>query len=228
MDRKKALHILEILKSDYPDAKCALEYDTPYQLAVATVLSAQCTDKRVNIVTEELFALAPTPEKIENLGEESLRNIIQPCGLSKTKAKNIIGLTAVVLSKYKGDLPETFEELTALPGVGPKTANVILSNAFGQDAIAVDTHVFRVSNRLGLAHSKNVEATEKDLNAILPKEEWSLAHHLIIRHGRNVCSARKPKCHACSLLSLCESELAWQARNNAQSNAGAAEEEALK
>ncbi|MCL1802512.1 MAG: endonuclease III [Eubacteriaceae bacterium] len=204
MDKKSAVLAIGILGDLYPDAKCGLDFGSVYELAVATMLSAQCTDKRVNITTKELFSQAKTPGEMLRLGESRLKEIIRPCGLSNSKAKNIIAMSSLVLQRHEGKVPDTFSELTALPGIGPKTANVILSNAFGQDAIAVDTHVQRVSNRLGLSNSPTPEGTEKRLNEIIPKSKWSISHHLLIAHGRNVCTARNPKCGECGLNSICE------------------------
>ncbi|MDR2519921.1 MAG: endonuclease III [Eubacteriaceae bacterium] len=215
MDNETALAILAALKKSYPDARCGLDYETPYELAVATILSAQCTDKRVNIVTKSLFSQASTPQAIAEMGVDRLQRVIRPCGLSNAKAKNIVSMSEILLREHGGMLPETVDELVRLPGIGRKTANVVASNAFGQDAIAVDTHVFRVSNRLGLARAANPLQTEKDLNACLPKNEWSLAHHLLIRHGRDVCHARKPACQGCALLAYCESGEAGAARAEA-------------
>lgn len=204
MNKDKADQIIALLETTYGGTKCGLDFGTPYELLTATILSAQCTDIRVNIVTKELFPLADTPGEMLALGREKLEDIIRPCGLSKTKSANIIKTAQMLLDQYHGEVPADFDALTSLAGVGRKTANVVLSNAFGEDAIAVDTHVQRVSNRIGLAHSEHVEKTEEMLKAIIDKDKWSEAHHWLIWHGRNICSARKPKCAACVLNALCE------------------------
>ncbi len=204
MDKRKADKIIFILGEIYKDLGCGLDFGSPYELLIATILSAQCTDVRVNIVTDELFTLAGDPQSILRMGEEKLKEIIRPCGLSPSKAKNIIAASDIIAEKYKGQVPQTFEELVELPGVGRKTANVVLANAFGVSAIAVDTHVQRVSNRIGLAHSADVVKTEQMLQQIINKELWSSAHHWLIWHGRRICKARKPLCGECPLKELCE------------------------
>lgn len=201
---KQQIHeILERLSKTYENPKPMLAFTSPFELVVATVLSAQCTDVRVNQVTRELYAVANTPQAILELGEEPLREIIKTCGLSNTKSKNIIGLCRLLIDEFEAQVPQTMEELIRLPGVGRKTANVVMSNAFGIPAIAVDTHVFRVSNRIGLAKGKDVLATEKDLMKNIPREMWSDAHHWLIYHGRRVCTARNPKCGSCMIVDLC-------------------------
>ncbi len=194
---------LAILAELYPDARAELNYTTELDLLVATILSAQCTDVRVNIVTEELFKLCKKPEDYIALGEEKLGEMIKTCGFFNTKSKNIIGACIKILNDYNGEVPNTIEELMTLPGVGRKTANVVASNVFGIQAIAVDTHVFRVSNRIGLVNAKNVEKTEEQLMKVVPKEEWTNTHHRIIFHGRRVCRARNPLCNECRLNELC-------------------------
>lgn len=198
------LRILELLEESYGSMGCALNYETPFELLVATMLSAQTTDVTVNKATEVLFKIYNKPEEFAALPVEELEKYIKTCGFYKTKAQNIINTSKKIISEHGGQVPDTLEELTKLPGVGRKTANVVLSNAFGKDAIAVDTHVFRVSNRLGLADSKDVEKTEEDLMRNIPQEYWSRAHHWIIWHGRRVCSARKPKCEECTLKEYCK------------------------
>lgn len=200
---KKSIEILKILEEEYRDMGCALVYNSPFELLVATMLSAQTTDITVNKATEVLFKKYNTPEQIANIDINELQEYIKTCGFYKTKSQNIINTSKKILSNFNGMVPQTMEELTSLPGVGRKTANVVMSNAFGKDAIAVDTHVFRVSNRLGLANANNVDDTEKDLMKNIPKEYWSRAHHWIIWHGRKVCAARKPKCDICKLQHLC-------------------------
>lgn len=204
MNKKEVKSILDILSKEYSEAKCALNFRTPYELLVATILSAQCTDQRVNLVTEELFKEYNTPEKMAELTSEELGKKIKSCGFYNNKSKNILEATREILVKHNGEVPKTFEDLVALPGVGRKTANVVLSNAFGVPAIAVDTHVFRVSNRLGLSKGKTPEEVEQDLMKKVPKDMWSNTHHYIIWHGRKVCNARKPACEQCSLAPHCE------------------------
>ncbi|MCP5468748.1 MAG: endonuclease III [Deltaproteobacteria bacterium] len=195
--------ILTKLKKLYPEAKCALEHRNPFELLIATILSAQCTDKRVNMVTPALFQAAPTPAAMLQLGEKGLKKYIQTCGLYQSKAKNILATCQILEEQYAGRVPQKLEELVQLPGVGRKTANVVLSNAFDIPAIAVDTHVFRVSQRLGLAKASTPEKVEQQLMQVLPKRRWSEAHHLFIHHGRALCSARNPKCEICPLQKLC-------------------------
>ncbi|URZ17628.1 Endonuclease III [Clostridium felsineum DSM 794] len=188
----------------YPEAKCALNFNTPYELLISTILSAQCTDKRVNVVTKELFKEYNTPLKMLTLTEEELQQKIKSCGLYKNKSKNILEASRGLIDKFKGEVPRSLEELTSLAGVGRKTANVVMSNAFGIPAIAVDTHVFRVSNRIGIADSKNVYDTEKQLMKNIKKEDWSTMHHALIWHGRQLCRARKPECESCGLKENCK------------------------
>lgn len=196
--------ILTRLEQTYPDAKCALNHTTPFELLVATVLSAQCTDARVNIVTARIFPTYNTPEQFAALTPEQIGELIRDCGLWQSKAKNIHATSHILLQEYGGEVPATREELVKLPGVGRKTANVVLSNAFDIPAIAVDTHVFRVANRLGLANATTVEETEEQLMRRIPREQWSPAHHWIIHHGRQICDARRPKCSECPLADLCK------------------------
>lgn len=195
--------ILQTLSEMYPDAKCALNHRDAFELLVATVLSAQCTDARVNIVTARIFPTYNKPEQFAALTVDEIGEMIKDCGLWQTKARNIQALSRLLLERHGGQVPATLEELTALPGVGRKTANVVLSNAFGVPAIAVDTHVFRVSNRLGLANAGTVEETEQQLMRRIPRNLWSPAHHWLIHHGRQVCEARKPRCSECRLLEYC-------------------------
>lgn len=204
MNTKEKQLALVTLKNLYPDAKPALLYTTPYELLVAVVLSAQCTDERVNIVTRELFKEYSTPEKMITLSQERLEKYIFSCGFYHNKAKHILSATADILNRFNGEVPSTIEELMSLAGVGKKTANVVYSVAFGGAAIAVDTHVFRVSNRLGLAKGKTPEEVEKGLQKAIPKSDWSKAHHLLIYHGRRVCHSRKPDCENCALNGVCD------------------------
>lgn len=202
--KKRTKEILDILKETYPDAKCELNYETPFQLLVATILSAQTTDKKVNQVTESLFKDYPDLDSFLKLTNEELEGRIREIGLYRNKAKNLILMCNQLKNNFNGEVPKTMEGITSLAGAGRKTANVVLSNAFNVPSIAVDTHVFRVSNRLGLADSNNVLEVEKQLQKEIPKKEWSLAHHLLIFHGRRCCIARKPKCEECPLAHLCK------------------------
>lgn len=199
----KVRNVLDILQENYPDAKCALNFSSNFELLIATILSAQCTDQRVNKVTEVMFREFNKPIDFAYMEEGTLQNYIKSCGMYKQKSKNIINMSRIVQEKFNGVIPENFEELVELPGVGRKTANVVLCNAFGKPAFAVDTHVFRVSNRIGLADSDNVVETEKQLTQNIPENEWCSAHHLLIAHGRNVCKARNPNCSICSVNSFC-------------------------
>ena len=196
--------IVKTLLDTYPDAKCELEYKTPYELLVATVLSAQSTDVRVNIVTKELFKNFNTPEKILKLGEEKLMEYIKSIGFYNVKSKNIIALSHLLIQNYDSQVPEQMDELLKLPGVGRKTANVVLSNCFGVPAIAVDTHVFRVSTRLGFSDKKDPLQVEQDLMKKISKKYWTDAHHAFIFHGRRICKARNPMCELCSVQSYCK------------------------
>ncbi|MDK2827338.1 MAG: endonuclease [Clostridium butyricum] len=196
--------IVEILKETYPDAKCELNYETPLQLLVATVLSAQTTDKKVNEVTKELFKDYPDLDAFLEITNDELEERIKQIGLYRNKSKNLILMFRQIKEKFNGEVPTTMEGITSLAGAGRKTANVVLSNAFGVPSIAVDTHVFRVSNRLGLAESDKVLDVEKQLQKELPKKEWTLMHHLLIFHGRRCCTARNPKCEECPLSHICK------------------------
>ena len=200
----KAQKIYEKIKEEYPDVRCELNYETPLQLLVATVLSAQTTDRQVNRVTETLFQECPDLDHFLSLSQEELEEAIRSLGFYRTKARNLYLLFRVLADRFHGEVPQTMEELVSLPGEGRKTANVVLSNAFGVPAIAVDTHVFRVSNRIGLAHAGNVEETEKQLQKALDPEVWSMMHHLLIFHGRRCCSARSPQCERCVIAGECE------------------------
>lgn len=196
--------ILEGLAAAHPDAKPELNFSNPFELLIATILSAQCTDKQVNKCTAQLFKAYPDAESMAAADEETLKKYIKPCGFFNTKAKHILSVSRDLTEKYNGVVPNDREALQSLAGVGRKTASVVLSNAFNVPAIAVDTHVFRVSNRLGLACAANVEATEKQLMQCIPEEKWSIAHHWLIFHGRRVCSAQKPKWDICTLKELCK------------------------
>ena len=194
---------LAILHATYPNAKPALDFHSPFELLVETILSAQSTDVMVNKCTAELFPVANTPEAIAAMTEEELFPYIKRCGFFNTKGRHILETARILATQYGGEVPASIEELQKLPGVGKKTANVVASNAFGIPAIAVDTHVFRVSNRIGLASAKNVEKTEEQLQKAIPREDWTQAHHWLIYHGRQICDARKPKCEICPLSHIC-------------------------
>ena len=208
--KKRTKEILDILKETYPDAKCELNYETPFQLLVATILSAQTTDKKVNEVTKDLFKEYPDVDSFLKLTNEELEERIKQIGLYRNKAKNLVLMCRQLKENFNGEVPKTMEEIMSLAGAGRKTANVVLSNAFGVPSIAVDTHVFRVSNRLDLAHSENVLEVEKQLMKEIPKREWSLTHHLLIFHGRRCCTAKKPKCSECPLNHICK----WDDKKN--------------
>ena len=195
--------ILTQLEALYPDAVPALKFRSPYELLVAVILSAQCTDERVNQVTEKLFQEHNTPQKMLLLSQEELEKYIYSCGFYHNKAAHILSASRDILEKFGGEVPSTLEELRTLAGVGRKTANVVYAVAFGGDAIAVDTHVFRVSNRLGLAEGSTPEKVEDGLCRVIPKEKWSRAHHWLIYHGRRVCHSQRPDCEHCTLAHLC-------------------------
>ena len=199
------LEELKILEETYRGAIPALKFNSAFELLVAVILSAQCTDKRVNQVTEILFPVANTPQKILQLGQIELEKIIKPCGFFKTKSKHIIETSKILLESYGGEVPKSFDELVKLPGVGRKTANVVTSVAFKTPAIAVDTHVFRLANRMKLAEGKTPLEVELGLQKIIPRENWSDAHHWLIWHGREICKARNPKCADCPLKKVCPS-----------------------
>jgi len=204
MNAAKRREIFQRLQAANPHPTTELAYRTPFELLVAVILSAQATDKSVNIATRELFPVANTPQKILDLGEAGLREYVQRIGLYQTKSRHIIQMCRILLEQHGGAVPQTREALEALPGVGRKTANVILNTAFGQPTIAVDTHIFRVSNRTGLAPGKDVVEVEKKLMKFVPDEFKLDAHHWLILHGRYVCQARKPKCRECIIQDLCE------------------------
>jgi len=203
LTRTEKTEALAILRATYPNAKPALDFTSPFELLVATILSAQSMDVMVNKCTQELFPVANTPERIAAMTEEELFPYIKRCGFFNTKGRHILETARILVAQYGGEVPASIESLQTLPGVGKKTANVVASNAFGIPAIAVDTHVFRVSNRIGLADAKNVEKTEEQLQKAIPRENWTAAHHWLIYHGRQICDARKPKCDICPLNHLC-------------------------
>jgi endonuclease-3 len=202
--RKRVDEILRALEVAYPDAKAGLDFTSPFELLIATILSAQCTDKQVNKVTPGLFKAYPDAYAMAAATADEIAPYIRSCGFYATKSRNIAATCRRLVEAFDGQVPSDLDMLQTLPGVGRKTANVVVSNAFGADAIAVDTHVFRVSNRIGLANAKNVEKTEEQLMRAIPKEKWSVAHHWLIHHGRNVCIARAPKCGICTIAPFCK------------------------
>ena len=204
MNPAKRQEIFSRLRAQNPEPRSELDYRSPFELLVAVILSAQATDKSVNLATPRLFAAANTPARMLKLGEENLADYIKTIGLYRSKAKHIIGACRLLVEGHGGEVPQTREALQALPGVGRKTANVILNVAFGQPTIAVDTHIFRVSNRTGVAPGKNVDEVEAKLLKFVPEEFRHHAHHWLILHGRYVCKARKPDCPACAIRDLCE------------------------
>lgn len=193
------------LGRSYPEARCRLRFGTSFELLIATILSAQCTDETVNRVTSGLFSRYRTPADFLSLTPERLGELIRECGLFRTKARNILAACRILVNEHGGEVPAEREALERLPGVGRKTAGVVLSNAFGVPAIAVDTHVFRVARRLGLADAGTPAGVERQLMRVIPGELWSAAHHQLIQHGRQVCTARKPRCGECPVAGLCAS-----------------------
>lgn len=204
--KKQINQILDALKAEYPDAGCALVHMDTYQLLIAVVLSAQTTDKSVNKISDALFKKYPSPAELAEANQEDVINIIKTIGMYKTKSKNIIALAKNLMQNYDGKVPDDYDELIKLPGVGRKTANVVLSVGFGHQRIAVDTHVFRLANRIGLVEEKDVLKTELALMKVLPQNRWTEAHHSLIYHGRNCCIARNPKCDECVIKKLCKYE----------------------
>lgn len=202
--KKKDREIIRRLQERYPDAGCELDFGTPFQLLAATLLSAQTTDVQVNKVTEGLFREYPDVYAWLDLSVPEIEDRIRSIGLFRTKAKNLYQLSRELIHRFQGEVPQTMEELITLPGVGRKTANVVLANAFGVPTIAVDTHVFRLANRIGLTNEKDVEKTEQALMKALDRELWIAAHHLLIFHGRRTCMARSPKCEQCGIQEYCK------------------------
>ena len=204
--RKRALKILAKLKAEYPDAHCALDHRTPFELLAATILSAQCTDVRVNLVTRALFLKYPTARDLAAARVEDVEHLVRSTGFFRNKTKSLIGMATAVAERHGGEVPRDMEQLRVLPGVGRKTANVVLGNAFGiNDGVVVDTHVTRLSGLLGVSKQKNPEKIERDLMALIPRDDWTLVSHLLIYHGRQVCIARRPQCARCVLARLCPS-----------------------
>ena len=196
--------ILEILAQDFPNPKSELVFNSPFELLTAVILSAQCTDKRVNQVTPALFAVAATPQDMSALPLETIESLIRPCGFYHSKATYLKDMATDIVERFGGVVPHTIDELRTLKGVGRKTANVVYAVAFGGQAIAVDTHVFRVSNRLGIANATNVLDTEKQLMQAIPSDQWADSHHYILLHGRYVCKAQRPNCSECHVSRLCK------------------------
>jgi endonuclease III len=203
---ERAREVYDLLLEEYPDATCALTHRNAYELTVATILSAQCTDERVNMVTPDLFREYPDPESLAGARQEDVERIIHSTGFYRNKAKNLIGMAEAVVEEHGGHIPRTMKDLVELPGVGRKTANVILGNAFGvNEGVVVDTHVKRLSNRLRFTRKDDPVKIEKDLVQLFPRETWTMLAHLLIFHGRAVCGARKPRCEACVVSRLCPS-----------------------
>lgn len=204
MTKKEAINIINILKNTYPEAKCSLDFTTPFEMLIAVILSAQCTDERVNKTTPNIFSKYSTPKDFANIDINELENLVHPCGFYKTKAKNIKLTAKIILEKYGGKVPNTMDELMSLPGVGRKTANVVMLEAFDNpQGIAVDTHCKRVSNKIGLSKEKDPEKIEQDLLKIIPKEYYKDVNHIFVWHGRYTCTARNPKCSNCSIAKWC-------------------------
>ena len=202
----RAPEIYARLEQAYPEAKCALDHLNPYELLVATILSAQCTDKRVNMVTPALFARYPDAERMSVANPEELQEMIRSTGFFRNKTKSLLGMSSAVVERHGGAIPDTMDELVKLPGVGRKTANVVLGNAFGRDeGVVVDTHVTRLSNRLALSRQTDPVKIEQDLMALFPRHQWTMLAHLLISHGREICDARRPLCEQCVVNSLCPS-----------------------
>ena len=206
---ERAARVFDLLSKEHPDARTALQHRNAYELTVATILSAQCTDERVNRVTPDLFRRFPDAASLAEASPPEVEEIIHPTGFFRNKAKSLLGMAGAVVERHGGEIPNSMEELTALLGVGRKTANVILGNAFGLDeGVVVDTHVSRLSNRLGFTRERDPVKIERDLMALFPRERWTLVSHLLIFHGRRTCVARKPRCESCLVSGLCPSSTA--------------------
>lgn len=205
MNKKQAIEIFELLKKQYPDAKCSLDFNTPFEMMVAVMLSAQCTDERVNKVTAEFFPKYNTPQAFANMPLEDIENLIHSCGFYKNKAKNLKLASQKILTDFNGEVPQTMEKLMSIPGVGRKSANVIMLEAFNNpQGIAVDTHAKRISNRIGFSSAKEPQKIEQDLLKLFPKEYYYDANHILIWHGRNTCKAQNPNCENCCIKHLCK------------------------
>ena len=207
-DKKERIEsIIELFEKEYPDAKCSLNADNPFQLLVATRLSAQCTDARVNIITPALFSALPTPKAFADASVEQVQELIKSCGLYHSKAKDLVALGKALIEKHSGEVPNTMEELTALPGIGRKTANLILGDVFNKPAVVTDTHFIRLVNRMGFVKCKEPRKVEDAMRKILPPEKSNNFCHRTVLHGRAICSARSPKCHECCIKDICEKKL---------------------
>ena len=205
MNKNKNIEIIKILKKTYPDAKCSLNFNSPFEMLIAVILSAQCTDERVNKITPNIFAKYNTPEDFANIDLNLLEELIHPCGFYKNKAKNIKATAKILVEKYNSQVPHTMEELIKLPGVGRKTANVVMLEAFNNpQGVAVDTHCKRIANRIGFSCEKEPEKIEQDLLKIFPKKYYYDLNHVLIWHGRNICDSRKPKCEQCPISQYCK------------------------
>jgi endonuclease-3 len=209
MKNDDIIKVLDILEDTYPEAECALDHKNVFELLVCVVLSAQTTDKSVNRISPELFSKYPDAKALSEADQADVEEILHSIGMYRTKAKNIISLAKELVIRYHGIVPNTYEELVELPGVGRKPANVVLSVGFGVQRIAVDTHVFRVANRIGLVSEKDVLKTELSLMDCIPEDRWSKTHHSLIFHGRSICDARKPKCKECPIADICQ----WDQKN---------------
>lgn len=204
--RERALEIIQRLRAEYPDAECGLHHENAYELLAATILSAQCTDARVNMVTPTLFERYPEPADLAAARQEDVEEIVRSTGFFRNKARSLIGMANVLIDEHDGQVPDSLDALVELPGVGRKTANVVLSNAFGKaEGVVVDTHIGRLSGRLALTTYTDAVRIERDLMELLPRDEWGEVEHLFIDHGRAVCNARKPRCGACVLSDICPS-----------------------
>ena len=208
MKKEEIIELIDLLKKEYPDAKCSLDFNTPFQLLIAVILSAQCTDERVNKTTPNIFKYCPSPKEFAEIPIEKLEELIHPCGFYKTKAKNIKMTAKIILDKFNGNVPDNISDLMSLPGVGRKTANVVMLEAFNNpQGIAVDTHVKRISGRIGLSKETEPEKIEQDLLKLFPKKYYKDVNHIFIYHGRNTCNARNPKCKTCCIKHLCKNHL---------------------
>lgn len=204
LNKEEIINILQLLQKTYPNPICGLEYSSPFELMLSLILAAQCTDERVNIIRPQLTKTYPTPKDIQKAGISNVYNIIKSCSFPNNKAKHIIGACTVLLEKYGGNVPNTMEELTTIPGIGRKSANIILSECFDKvEGIAVDTHVTRLSKKIGFTNSTDVTIIEKDLMKKIPKSLWGQINHTLVTHGKTICIARKPKCHICPINMIC-------------------------
>ena len=203
LTKQEIIEVLDSLETKYPDAKCELDYDSVYHLLLAVVLSAQTTDVSVNLASPALFTKYKTPQDLAEADVSEVEEMIRKIGLYKSKARNIVALSKMLVESYEGEVPGDFAELIKLPGVGRKTANVMMAEAFGEQRIAVDTHVFRLANKIGLCDEKDADKTEAALMKRIPQDRWTRAHHLLIFHGRRCCEARKPRCEECPISHLC-------------------------